>query len=410
MSSEAGNLRKRSGNPFLMRLGSFLGAGALSKEHEQMNDLRYCFDCHNLFWGIPDKKCLKCHEILKKQEKEGTGMHRLWKKPCIECHSEHGGYSSEIFHVDHKLFPHEKTTFPLKGKHIKTPCEKCHKNPLRRSYFGLSTTCFSCHQKTPHQRIKNTECKACHTESSWKDMRKVQALNSLKHDAFNFKLLGKHKKVKCPKCHKKDQFTKMSYGKCLDCHQDPHKGQFKKRTCKSCHDTKEWKKTLFDHSKTKFPLVGFHARPMCKSCHPKKLFTGSDPACEGCHKDSYRFFAGFLPWNDEKHPDKMSRLLKCLDCHKVDDPLDNVALLRKRCVKCHNEHYGKLFGYWKDRIQEMFYGLIPSIVKLPSDERKKYNKRFIFLRKKYYHNLALSRLTIKRMDREMKKINRSRGE
>jgi len=388
-----------------MWLGAFLGSGSLSEHHTEMDDIRYCFDCHNLFWGVPDEKCRVCHRELDLQAKDKRGMHRKWKDECIHCHSEHAGYSSKILSVDKKVFPHDKTAFGLRGKHLKISCEKCHKAKAEQvisSYCGLDISCYSCHKKTPHPRVIDKRCGVCHTESSWKDVGKVQNLPELSHKGFNFALAGKHKEVKCPKCHKNNKFSKMSYKLCSDCHKDPHKGQFKKRPCEVCHDTNSWKKTIFDHAKTKLPLVGFHKRPMCKSCHPNKVFNNANPACEKCHDDSNRFFMGLLPWSDVKHPDKMSRLLKCLDCHKSDDPLDNIALLRKRCVKCHNEYYGKIFDYWKEEMPQKFNKLIPYIIKLAPEERTKYNRRFIFMRKKYYHNLALSRRTIKEMKKEMK--------
>ncbi len=404
-SAEASTGPLKTGNPFLMWLGGFIGSGHLSRGHTQLDDIRYCFDCHDLFLGIPDEKCKKCHNDLISVKNRGA--HRLWTEACVKCHDEHNGFEARLFYLDKNKFPHDKTAFPLLGKHKDVLCEKCHKRlnmtpKNRASYLGAPLLCSSCHSKSPHPNIKDNKCKTCHTTSTWKELGKVQSLTSIEHDEFNFRLSGKHISIKCNKCHKDNKFTKLSFKECKDCHKDPHNAQFGKRKCKKCHDAKSWKKTLFDHSKTRFKLVGFHKRPMCKSCHPNKVFTSADPACKKCHDDSYRFFKGFLPWNREKHPDKMSRLLNCMDCHGADDPIDNVEIIKKRCVKCHNEYYSKLFDYWKNKMSNMFNNLIPYIIKLSAEDRTEYNKRFIFLRKKYFHNIALSRIAIKNMEIEMK--------
>ncbi len=56
------------------------------------------------------------------------------------------------------------------------------------------------------------------------------------------------------------------------------------------HTTSAWKNLLpgfaFDHSKTKFPLVGKHAQVACASCHINGNFQKPLPFanCNGCHK------------------------------------------------------------------------------------------------------------------------------
>ena len=41
------------------------------------------------------------------------------------------------------------------------------------------------------------KCEKCHTEKGWKEL-------TFKHDSSDFRLKGKHGKVKCAECHAKD--------------------------------------------------------------------------------------------------------------------------------------------------------------------------------------------------------------
>src|SRR5256886_9244706 len=51
----------------------------------------------------------------------------------------------------------------------------------------------------------------------------------------------------------------------------PYTTLFRSGTCESCHTTGGWKKvnmsTPFDHSKTKYPLLGMHMQVGCGGCH-----------------------------------------------------------------------------------------------------------------------------------------------
>jgi hypothetical protein len=104
----------------------------------------------------------------------------------------------------------------------------------------------------------------------------------------------------------------MRFGSCTDCHIDPHKGSFKQR-CEDCHTTAGWKKLLsgftFDHSKTKYPLQGEHAKVSCAACHlngdfKKPLLFAN---CTDCHKDIHKgqFASG-------------AKKGECAECHTVE--------------------------------------------------------------------------------------------
>jgi hypothetical protein len=88
------------------------------------------------FSGL-DKNCSNCHidKHFKQFEKNGVTN-------CTECHDTDNWKPSK--------FNHNNTAFRLTGKHIKVPCEKCHKPQQEGSSFYVNYklkvyTCESCH-------------------------------------------------------------------------------------------------------------------------------------------------------------------------------------------------------------------------------------------------------------------------
>jgi predicted CXXCH cytochrome family protein len=62
--------------------------------------------------------------------------------------------------------------------------------------------------------------------------------------------------------------------------------------CKRCHVTGDWYPSLFDHSKTAFPLDGKHVDVECRECHKPDPSAGDRMTsfkipkfeCIDCHK------------------------------------------------------------------------------------------------------------------------------
>jgi hypothetical protein len=132
-------------------------------------------------------------------------------------------------------------------------------------------------------------------------------------------LTGLHITVACEKCHKPDtpggpvRFKDMKFAACTACHLDPHRGEFKE-SCEHCHTTAGWKKIAsnfeFDHSKTKYPLLGKHATVSCIACHLGGDFKKQIPfdTCAMCHKpDPHGGQFADRPQKGE-----------CAECHTVD--------------------------------------------------------------------------------------------
>ena len=62
--------------------------------------------------------------------------------------------------------------------------------------------------------------------------------------------------------------------------------------CNACHSSIDWTikidSIFFDHSKTKFKLIGQHLKQDCRKCHVDLVFSNAKTACNSCHKDMHR--------------------------------------------------------------------------------------------------------------------------
>ena len=230
-------------------------ADAHAKQFDGRKDLGACSACHTekgfagstysnaehrlsrfpLMGAHNAVPCIKCHQDGKVSAKSTKQFH--WKEDlvCTTCHQDiHKGQFNgrmpngcETCHTteawDELKFSHDKTAFPLKGKHADVQCVKCHK-PVNGipQYTGLAKECNQCHADQHAEQFagtNGTRCEKCHMEKSWKSLlfdHNTQA---------KFALTGKHENVKCEKCHKettiKNKRTikyKPLESACVDCH------------------------------------------------------------------------------------------------------------------------------------------------------------------------------------------------
>lgn len=249
-----------------------------------------CFDCHKTKKWAPLKhqECSNCH----------ADPHRGSFGPkCSDCHSTTEGWSKTGVKVaakksskgsSKKGFDHNKTRFPLKGKHRSVSCKRCHGSKLGKMPKVNFTDCKGCH-KSPHkgqfQRIwKKKKCKTCHSTLGYKN------LNKFNHNKDSrYQLLGKHKKVACKSCHRSGKYRWLKgTPDCDVCHADPHKGKFEPQKCSSCHNFNGFSRKKFDHNKTRFPLVAKHKRVACNDCHSSGKYKGLSTACKDCHNDYHK--------------------------------------------------------------------------------------------------------------------------
>ena len=254
-----------------------------------------CRDCHtaNLVDPLPHNTCAACHEDYH----EGAFTSAPPVRDCADCHTE-DGFDVPLFTFE----DHSKTSFPLDGAHLATPCFACHLGDDEKWIFrNIGERCVDCHEDVHKGALKEEyypggSCENCHITESWKE-------NDFDHSRTDFDLEGAHARQKCTACHKADEsslpdtpvlFTGLSTD-CASCHESVHGGQFQRngRTdCARCHGFEQWPIDKFDHDKTAFKLEGRHAEIECEACHKPielngEIFTQykfESFECVVCHK------------------------------------------------------------------------------------------------------------------------------
>jgi hypothetical protein len=250
-----------------------------------------CADCHtgNLYKDKIGSACIDCH----KKDDDGLKGHKgSLGRDCAGCHTETGW-------KEKAKFDHERTRFPLLGKHVDTKCADCHKST---NYKEAPKDCIGCHKKDDkHEATLGTKCESCHIERDWKTTS-----TRFDHDKTRFKLRNAHvaKTVQCKACHVDLKHFRDTLLECHACHKkdDKHEGQLGIK-CESCHGDRDWKVSDFDHRRTRYPLVGKHVVVKCATCHVTPRYRDAARDCFGCHK------------KDDKH--KLKFGMACESCHNA---------------------------------------------------------------------------------------------
>ncbi len=328
-------------------------------------------------------KCMDCH---KPDPHSGQFAKRQGAGECSSCHTVQGWRPSNFTVKDHAT-----SAYPLQGGHARVECEKCHIPKGKDTLFKIKfDKCTNCHTDQHAGQFVAAPyfnaCDRCHNLDGYKP----STFTLTEHKKTSFALTGCHLAVPCSDCHKESaEFqpkpSAIYHWKnldCTSCHTDVHKGQFKERMaqkradgsmagCEACHTTKSWKELSgFDHSKTKFPLVGAHRATACIDCHkPPNLetnlinvdFKAASIQCEDCHEDVHgKQFAkagitrcaechNSMKWkpslfDHEKRTDFPLRgahqNVRCSDCHKLTKIVSAKTVLfykptPKDCASCH---------------------------------------------------------------------------
>lgn len=319
-----------------------------------------CEQCHqsgDFKKPIPFAKCTDCH---KPDPHKGQFTKRAGGIECSNCHTVQG-WKPSTFTVKE----HATSAYPLQGGHARVACDKCHIPKGKDTVFKVKfDKCTECHMDEHSGQFVAAPyfnaCDQCHNLEGYKPSTFTLA----NHKKTRFVLTGGHIAVPCADCHKEStelQPKSVLYHwknlDCTSCHEDVHKGQFKEKMqqkrpdgsvlgCEVCHNTKSWKElSAFDHSKTKFPLIGAHRATACIDCHkPPNMetkllhvdFKAAPMQCEDCHEDAHgKQFA-------------KADVTKCVDCHnstkwkpalfdhdkRTDFPLKG-AHQNVRCADCH---------------------------------------------------------------------------
>jgi hypothetical protein len=404
-------------------LKSVLMPGQVVKSHSKFES--DCASCHQAFdKNAQPKLCMSCHKDVASDISSSRGFHgRASAKTCKTCHTDHKGRGASIAAFDQKSFRHTQTDFELlgahktaactgchapakkfrdapsscigchrkddthlgvfgtdcakchgpsdwakttfnhadtgfilRGKHAAAACSSCHAKPAAQAKLGRD--CIACHRSDDvHKGQMGTSCSNCHEETSWKQTR-------FDHGKTRFPLIGKHAQTDCSGCHRQANVFKGTPMDCAGCHKakDVHQGTLG-TNCQQCHQPQAWKPSRgFDHSRTRFPLIGKHREAACSGCHKAPTqFHGLAGACIDCHRkdDPHEGKNGVecaschnaTSWKttsfDHSRMTKFPLVgghstLRCQSCHKGDLHKDKLDM---RCVSCHAKqdvHRGKL--------------------------------------------------------------------
>jgi hypothetical protein len=293
---------------FVVQAGAQLSPGDLSKAHSRFDGLNNCSKCHVLGEKETTSKCLECHKEIKNLISQKKGYHASTEvngRKCAECHGEHLGRDFKIIKFNEKAFNHNLSGYILEGKHSQIKCIDCHKPEFIK-------------QKTSQK-----------SNGSWLGL-----------DA-----------------------------KCLGCHSDYHQKTLSS-DCKSCHTNESFKPAPgFNHSKTKFPLIGKHQSATCESCHKTEILNGKKfrrfsgvefTNCTNCHEDvhknkfgsdcrkchsefSFHEVKSLGNFDHEKTDYPLRGSHRVVDCKKCHTKNLTSALKYSYCSDCHIDYHEKQF-------------------------------------------------------------------
>jgi hypothetical protein len=231
---------------------------------------------------------------------------------CAACHTEESWTAVR--------FAHERTGFPLEGRHLSVGCKACHPAGFTAPVKG---SCAACH-RDPHAGELGVRCAGCHDADSWRARFDADA-----HRRTNFPLSGRHAFIPCEECHgdRRDKGFSRTTVECVACH-----GADYARTgagsvdhaaigfgtrCRECHSAWRFSDAVFPaHDRCFLLSAGPHARVRCLDCHTQLLTatvsacnTGT-AACTRCHacSDMSARHAGVLGFQCSDR--------KCYECHR----------------------------------------------------------------------------------------------
>jgi hypothetical protein len=315
------------------------------------------FDHVRAGWALEGKHanvaCERCHTAKLRVSpvtklRQGRWPEASWlglETECASCHADsHAArfgascancHSAVDWHVvAASAFDHERTRYPLRGRHAQTACQKCH--PAGYKQLPAFARCADCHED-PHRGQatlagKPVDCEGCHRVEGFTP----STYDAIRHGGAKYELEHRHATVTCGSCHRvraaagAEAFRfRPAFTKCTDCHSDPHGGQLaggpETGRCERCHDLKGFRPstiTAAAHDRLPFPLEGAHERATCESCHgpnrpgmpplPSAAVLGkagvqlrpASAECTACHRDP--------------HGETLERTAAgCRECHDV---------------------------------------------------------------------------------------------
>lgn len=340
-----------------------------------------CIECHQketrngkdfqVFTGVKFDNCIDCHDDVH----EGNLGNN-----CKQCHSVESFTSLRRI----RRFNHDRTNFPLKGKHKEVKCADCHNlnatlDQIFQDQMGIAINdCIQCHEDVHDNRF-GSNCAECHNEKSFFDIPE----DRFDHNLTDFPLVGKHRQVECKECHTESLREPLEHNTCAACHDDYHEGEFAinhvSPDCVECHTEDGFEGSLYtieQHNESKFPLEGAHLATPCFACHISEdddrwTFRNIGETCVDCHDDIHD---GYLTteyyseqdcqkchiadnWVENTFDHNLTEFelqgvhaeTKCMDCHGVIEwtslPVDIVGFtgLTNDCALCHENVHDDQF-------------------------------------------------------------------
>lgn len=306
-------------------------------------------------------ECLACHASeAVSRGRDAAGKRLVQWKPlesaqCSSCHRDpHSGrfgaecsrcHSTSGFdHIDGKQFDHDRTRYPLRGRHAGLACESCHRSGAQAVTRPASGKCTDCHRDahagTATLAGQAVDCASCHDVRGF--ARSILPLAA--HQASAFPLTGAHLEAACADCHRRVPRAtpgslalgtagvqlRPAHARCTDCHRDPHAGRFapkgprgREADCIACHDDAHFSPADFgpdDHRNARFVLEGAHRAVPCAQCHTD--LTRPAPTASHGTVD-----AKHLPFEDARRA--------CADCHRDPHAGQFASGRGAACDRCH---------------------------------------------------------------------------
>jgi len=276
---------------------------------------------------------------------------------CASCHKVENFVPST-----YTAAQHQKSSYPLEGKHAEVKCESCHpKNPrgvpaeqlgkagvlLRRAH----DRCTDCHEDDHGgqltDRAHKGACETCHRVEGFVP----STFTTEDHAGLKLALEGRHAKEKCAACHgpereglpalpgpkvlgKARRALVLEDSRCIACHVDPHMGGFepdgdraKKEGCLTCHGFDAFRPSTIDierHRSFGHALEGAHRAVPCLECHEELTISASKSSLLLARE---RNRLDFVKDHDE-----------CRDCHESahGDQFDERSD-KGSCDSCHDD-------------------------------------------------------------------------
>lgn len=237
---------------------------------------------------------------------------------CEACHTPKAWFPAR--------FAHERTDFPLLGRHNGVACGDCHGSDYERP---IPTSCAGCHED-PHAQEFGLMCRSCHSEDSF------AAPNFLvdSHRRTSFPLTGRHAVLPCDECHvekRERTFTRAALD-CAACHArdaaraslvtvDHTQPPFAGGSCRGCHEPVSFTPARLAPHDACFPISrGVHAPVSCSECHAGLRGARLSGSCSGvpvrcaeCHEHRAEV--------EDRHHDDVDgyehKSAKCAACHRT---------------------------------------------------------------------------------------------